>query len=70
NLVNALIAHRYIKVRWIVKGEEQVLSPFNFANDNISCHDIYQQLFSKDINEAIYHQVKFKGGQSMSNTEF
>ena len=67
---NALIAQRYIKVRWIDKGEEQVLSPFNFANDTISCHDMYQQLFSKDMNEAIYHQVKFNGGQSMSKTEF
>ena len=65
-----MIAQRYIKVRWIDKGEEQVLSPFNFANDTISCHDMYQQLFSKDMNEAIYHQVKFNGGQSMSKTEF
>ena len=31
---------------------------------------MYQQLFSKDMNEAIYHQVKFNGGQSMSKTEF
>ena len=67
---NALIAQRYIKVRWSDKGEDQVLNPFNFINDTISCHDMYQQLFSKDMNEAIYHQVKFNGGQSMSKTEF
>ena len=67
---NALIAQRYIKVRWIDKGENQTLNTFNFVNDTISCHDMYQQLFSKDMNEAIYHQVKFNGGQSMSKTEF
>ena len=31
---------------------------------------MFQQLFSQDMNEAIYHQVQFNGGQSMSKTEF
>ena len=67
---NALIAQRYIKVRWIDKAEEQTLKPFNFTEDIISCKDMFQQLFSQDMNEAIYHQVQFNGGQSMSKTEF
>ena len=67
---NALVAQRYIKVRWADKPESQTLNPYAFINDTISCHDMYQQLFSKAMNEAIYHQVKFNGGQSMSKTEF
>ena len=31
---------------------------------------MFQQLFSQDMYEAIYHQVQFNGGQSMSKTEF
>ena len=67
---NALIAQRYIKVRWIDKAEEQTLKPFNFTEDIISCKDMFQQLFSKEMNEKIYHMVKFDGGQSMSKTQF
>ena len=31
---------------------------------------MFQQLFSKEMNEKIYHMVKFDGGQSMSKTQF
>ncbi len=64
-----MIAVRYIKIRWI--GEkDQTIAAITFPNDTVTCKDMFQQLFSKEMNEKIYHMVKFDGGQSMSKTQF
>ena len=64
-----MIAVRYIKIRWT--GEkDQIIPAITFPNDVVTCHDMFQQLFSKEMNEKIYHMVKFDGGQSMSKTQF
>ncbi|MEO4797749.1 hypothetical protein ABHZ39_19580 [Bacteroides uniformis] len=64
-----MIAVRYIKIRWT--GEkDQTIAAITFPNDTVTCHDMFQQLFSKEMNEKIYHMVKFDGGQSMSKTQF
>ena len=64
-----MIAVRYIKIRWT--GEkDQTIAAITFPNDTVTCKDMFQQLFSKEMNEKIYHMVKFDGGQSMSKTQF
>lgn len=64
-----MIAVRYIKICWT--GEkDQTIAAITFPNDTVTCHDMFQQLFSKEMNEKIYHMVKFDGGQSMSKTQF
>ena len=64
-----MIAVRYIKVRWT--GEkDQTIAAITFPNDTVTCKDMFQQLFSKEMNEKIYHMVKFDGGQSISKTQF
>ena len=66
---NNLVAQRYIKVRWT--GEKsQTIPAYTFDNDVVTCHDMWQQLFSQGMNEAVYHQIKFDGGQSISKTQF
>ncbi len=66
---NNLIAQRYIKVRWT--GEkEQTIAAYTFPNDTVTCKDMFQQMFSQAMNENVYHQVKFDGGQSISKTQF
>ena len=48
---NALIAQRYIKVRWTeAQAPEQTLSTVTFPNETVTCHDMYQQLFSQAVN--------------------
>ena len=64
-----MIAVRYIKICWT--GEkDQTIAAITFPNDTVTCHDMFQQLFSKEMNEKIYHMVKFDSGQSMSKTQF
>lgn len=64
-----MIAVRYIKICWT--GEkDQTIAAITFPNDTVTCHDMFQQLFSKEMNEKIYHMVKFDGGQSMNKTQF
>ena len=66
---NNMIAVRYIKIRWT--GEkDQTIAAITFPNDTVTCHDMFQQLFSKEMNEKVYHMVKFDGGQSMSKSQF
>lgn len=66
---NNLVAQRYIKVRWT--GEKnQTIPAVDLGTNDISCHDMWKQLFSQDMNEKIYHQVKFDGDQSISKTQF
>ena len=73
---NALIAQRYIKVRWTeAQAPEQTLTTVTFPNDTVTCHDMYQQMFSQAVNEKIYHEVKVQidGGtstNSISKTNF
>lgn len=66
---NNLIAQRYIKVRWI-GTKDQTIDPITFENKNVSCKDMYQQLFSQDMNEKIYHKIDFDGDNSISKTQF
>ncbi len=66
---NNLVAQRYIKVRWT--GEKsQTIPAVDLGTNDISCHDMWKQLFSQQMNEDIYHQVKFDGDQSISKTQF
>ena len=68
---NALVAQRYVKVRWIeAKAVAQEIATITLPNDTVNCHDMFQQLYSKAMNEDIYHQIKFDGGQSISKTKF
>ncbi len=56
---NALIAQRYIKVQWTeTQAPEQTLAPVTFSDDIVSCWDMFQQMFTQDVNEKIYHEVK------------
>ena len=66
---NNLVAQRYIKVRW--SGEKsQTIPAVDLGTNDVTCHDMWKQLFSQDMNEKIYHQVKFDGDQSISKTQF
>ena len=66
---NNLVAQRYIKVRWT--GEkEQTIDPYTFDQNKVSCHDMFQQMLSQDMNENVYHKIKFDGGQSISKSQF
>ena len=66
---NNLVAQRYIKVRWT--GEkEQTIPAYTFPENIVTCHDMWRQMFSQAMNENVYHQVKFDGGQSISKTQF
>lgn len=73
---NALVAQRYIKVRWIeAKAPEQILATVTLPNDTVTCHDMFQQLFSQAVNEKIYHEVKVQldgatSSNSISKTNF
>ena len=50
--------------------KDQTIAAITFPNDTVTCHDMFQQLFFKEMNEKIYHMVKFDSGQSMSKTQF
>ena len=66
---NNLIAQRYIKVRW--SGEKnQTIPAVDLEDITVTCHDMWQQLFSQDMNEKIYHEVMFGNEQSISKTQF
>ena len=66
---NNLVAQRYIKVRWT--GEkEQTIPAYTFPENTVTCHDMWRQMFSQAMNENVYHQIKFDGGQSISKTQF
>ena len=66
---NNLVAQRYIKVRWT--GEkEQTIPAYTFPENIVTCHDMWRQMFSQAMNENVYHQIKFDGGQSISKTQF
>ena len=66
---NNLVAQRYIKVRWT--GEkEQTIDPYTFDQNKVSCHDMFQQMLSQDMNENVYHKIEFDGGQSISKSQF
>ena len=66
---NNLVAQRYIKVRWT--GEkEQTIDAYTFAQDTVTCKHMFQQMFSQDMNENVYHKIKFDGGQSISKKQF
>ena len=66
---NALVAQRYLKVRWIKEQiEPQTLDPYAFKNDTISCHDMFQQLGTQAMNEVIYHKVKVVTENSSAST--
>lgn len=68
---NALVAQRYVKIRWIeAKADAQQIATVTLPNDTVNCHDMFQQLYSQAMNEDIYHQIKFDGGQSISKTKF
>ncbi len=59
NNKNALVAQRYIKVRWTdAQVEEQVIPGHDFSKQFVTCKDMYQQLLTKEMNEKIYHMVK------------
>ena len=67
---NNLVAQRYIKVRWTGGEKSQTIPAVDLGTNDISCHDMWKQLFSQQMNEDIYHQVKFDGDQSISKTQF
>ena len=56
---NALVAQRYIKVRWTdAQVEDQTIPGHNFDKQYVTCKAMYQQLLTEDMNEKIYHMVK------------
>ena len=66
---NNLVAQRYIKVRWT--GEkEQTIDAYTFDQNTVTCHDMFQQMLSQDMNENVYHKIEFDGGQSISKSQF
>lgn len=66
---NNLVAQRYIKVRWT--GEkEQTIDAYTFDQNIVTCHDMFQQMLSQDMNENVYHKIEFDGGQSISKSQF
>ena len=56
---NALVAQRYIKVRWTdAQVEDQEIPGHDFSKQYVTCKAMFQQLLTKEMNEKIYHMVK------------
>ena len=56
---NALVAQRYIKVRWTdAQVEDQTIPGHDFSKQYVTCKAMFQQLLTKEMNEKIYHMVK------------
>ena len=67
---NALVAQRYIKVRWTdAQVEDQIIPGHNFDKQYVTCKDMYRQLMTQEMNEKIYHMVKMMtDGSTTSNS--
>lgn len=74
---NALIAQRYIKVRWSeVKSPEQTIPAKDLGALDVWCYDMFRQLATKEMNEDVYHMVNIPNAdgslssQSISKEKF